>query len=175
MVSEISGVDGAKTWNFQLLNRCSDQRMLEVRPPQKWGFWCQIRFWGPKNIKKGPKKWKKLIISKTAHLIFYLKSIMSSVNLMGTFCTGSCLVHWLLIFWFTRRGVNNNQDLKSFDLYGLFEKILWWWWVVFCFVLVVLPIAHPHQQVAHTSTININHTAKLFQKSDVTQNLSTIF
>ena len=71
--------------------------------------------------------------------------------------------------------INNNQDLKSFDLYGLFKKILWWWWVVFCFVLVVLPIAHPHQQVAHTSTININHTAKLFQKSDVTQNLSTIF
>ena len=27
-------VDGAKTWNFQLLNHCSDQRILEV----KWGF-----------------------------------------------------------------------------------------------------------------------------------------
>ena len=24
--------------------------MLEVWPPQSWGFWCQIRFWRPKTL-----------------------------------------------------------------------------------------------------------------------------
>ena len=110
MVFKISGADGAKTWNFQLLNRCSDQRMLEVWPPQKWGFWCQIRFWGPKNIKGGPKKWKKLFFSKRANLIFYLKSYLASVNLMGTSFTGICLKHQLLIFWLTRRGLRSYWE-----------------------------------------------------------------
>ena len=116
MVSEISGADGAKTWNFQLLNRCSDQRMLEVWPPQKWGFWCQIRFWGPKNIKGGPKKWKKLFFSKRANLIFYLKSYMASVDLMGTSCTGICLEHQLSIFQLMRRGVCCPIMVKFFQV-----------------------------------------------------------
>ena len=105
MVSEISRAEIAKTENFQLLNHGSDQRMLEVWPPQKWGFWCQRRFWSPKKVIGGPKKWKKLFFSKTAHPTIYLKSNMSSVNLMGTSCSGICLGHWLLIFWFTRRAV----------------------------------------------------------------------
>ena len=108
MVSEISWADGAKTWNFQLLNWCLDQRMLEVWPPQKWGFWCQMKIWGQKNIKGGPKKWRKLFFWKRATLIFYLKSYKASVNLMGTSCTGICLEHQLLIFWFTRRGVSDK-------------------------------------------------------------------
>ena len=53
-----------KRWNFQLLNHCSDQRMLEVWPPQKWGFWCQIRFWSPKKVIGGPKNWKKNCFSQ---------------------------------------------------------------------------------------------------------------
>ena len=106
MDSEISRAEIAKTENFQLLNHDLDQRMLEVWPPQKWGFWCQRRFWSPKKVIGGPKKWKKLFFSKTAHPTIYLKSNMSSVNLMRTSCSGICLGHWLLIFWFTRRAVS---------------------------------------------------------------------
>ena len=80
-------------------------------PPQKWGFWCQIRFWSPKIIKGGTKKWKKLFFSKRANLIFYLKSYMASVDLMGTSCTGICLEHQLSIFWLMRRGLRLSPFL----------------------------------------------------------------
>ena len=102
-------------WDFQSWD-CQNREFSTLKPwlgsknvrsmtPQKWGFWCQRRFRSPKKVIGGPKKWKKLFFSKTAHPTIYLKSNMSSVNLMGTFCTGICLLHWLLIFWFTRQGV----------------------------------------------------------------------
>ena len=85
--------------------------------PQKWGFWCQIKLLSPKKVIGGPKKWKKLFFSKTAHPTIYLKSNMSSVNLMRTSCSGICLGHWLLIFWFTRRAVARGCTLWHFKLF----------------------------------------------------------
>ena len=59
-----------------------------------------------KKYQRGPQKMKKkLFFSKKAYIMFYLKSYMASVNLMGTSFTGICLEHQLSIFWFTRRGV----------------------------------------------------------------------
>ena len=39
--------------------------------PQKWGFWCQIRFCSLKNIKGGPKKWKKNFFSQKRHILCF--------------------------------------------------------------------------------------------------------
>ena len=44
---------------------------------------------------------------------------MASVNLMGTYLTGICIEHQLLIFWFTRRGVTWRQgQLLKHDRVG---------------------------------------------------------
>ena len=44
---------------------------------------------------------------------------MASVNLMGTYFTGICIEHQLLIFWFTRRGVTWRQgQLLKHDRVG---------------------------------------------------------
>ena len=59
-----------------------------------------------KKLKGASENGKKLFFSKTANPMFYLKSNMALVDLRGTFCTGICLGPSLLIFWFTRRGVN---------------------------------------------------------------------
>ena len=90
MVFKISGADGAKMWNFQLLNRCSDQRMSEVWPPQKWGLWCHKRFWSPKNIKGGPQKWNKTVFLKKGPSYILPKIIYGISEPHGD------LLHWNL-------------------------------------------------------------------------------
>ena len=79
--------------------------------PPKVRFLMSNKVLGSK--KGGPQKWKKLFFSKKACLIFYRKSYIESVNLMGTSFTGICLEHQLLIFWFTWRGVFLNVVTKS--------------------------------------------------------------
>ena len=51
--------------------------------PQKVMFLMLNKVLGSKKIKGGNPKWKNLIFSKTANLIFYLKLNMASVNIMG--------------------------------------------------------------------------------------------
>ena len=61
--------------------------------------------------------------TKKAHLIFYLKLYMASVNLMVTSCTGICLEHQLSIFWL--RGVWFLEDL---NFIFLSDGWIWRWW-----------------------------------------------
>ena len=53
----------------------------------------------PKKF-RGPQKMKTLFFSKTAQVIFFQQTNLTSVNLMGTYCTGICLdkTSWAFTF-----------------------------------------------------------------------------
>ena len=54
MVSEISGADIAKTGSFQLLNQCSDERMLdECTPPKSEVSYAILLGFGVKQAENG--------------------------------------------------------------------------------------------------------------------------
>ena len=73
-----------------------------------------------------------MFFSKRANLIFYLKSYMPSVNLMGTSCTGICLEHQLSIFLLTRRGVHCAvrivKNVMPFHLITLHQILMAFWY-----------------------------------------------
>ena len=88
MVSENFWGRWCKNVEFSTPKPMLGSKNVRSMTPQKWGFWCQIRFLGPKNIKGGPKKWKKTVFLKKGQSYSLPKIIYGISEPHGN------LLHW---------------------------------------------------------------------------------